>query len=157
MHVYSAYFVIFLNQIFFIKGKFAWKSGKPFAYTSWRANEPNSGLHTGYGIHTWIGDFGWNDAKYAYTTHLGKKWRPLCMRKKEGYPSMFSTAWLKPSFGIEAKAKPLFSDTDTETFDQSIASTKTKYIKITFNFCIHFKRENFFFLLLFSCRPCQSA
>ena len=80
------------DQIFSIKGKFAWKSGKPFAYTSWRANEPNSGLHTGYGIHTWIGDFGWNDAKYAYTTHLGKKWRPLCMRKKEGYPSMFSTA-----------------------------------------------------------------
>ena len=39
--------------------------------------------------------------------------------------------------------------------DQSIESTKTKYIKlntktqiffkITFNFCIHFKRENFFF------------
>ena len=50
-------------------------------------------------------------------------------------------------------------------FDQSIASTKTKYIKlntktnflkITFNFCIHFERENFF-LLLFSCRPCQSV
>ena len=49
--------------------------------------------------------------------------------------------------------------------DQSIASTKTKYIKlytktniflITFNFCIHFKREDFF-LLLFSCRPCQSV
>ena len=39
------------------------------------------------------------------------------------------------------------------TNDQSIASTKTKYIKlntktqflkITFNFCIHFKKENFF-------------
>ena len=50
------------------------------------------------------------------------------------------------------------------TIDQSIASTKTKYIKlntktlflISFDFCIHFKRENFFFLL-FSCRPCQSV
>ena len=43
-------------------------------------------------------------------------------------------------------------------YDQSIASTKTKYIKlntktqflkITFNFCIHFKRENFFFSFCF--------
>ena len=29
------------------------------------------------------------------------------MREKKGYPSMFSTAWLKPSFGMEAKAKLL--------------------------------------------------
>ena len=35
------------------------------------------------------------------------------MKEKKGYPSMFSTAWLKPSFGMEAKAKPLFSDTET--------------------------------------------
>ena len=87
--------------MFSIKGKFVWKSGKPFAYTSWRAHEPNSGLSTGYGIHTWIGDFGWNDAKFAYTTHLGKKWRPLCMREKKGYPSMFNNqilVWkLKPN------------------------------------------------------------
>ena len=50
--------------------------------------------------------------------------------------------------------------------DQSIASTKTKYIKLntktpiffllTFDFCIHFKWE-IFFLFLFSCRPCQSV
>jgi hypothetical protein len=46
--------------------------------------------------------------------------------------------------------------------DQSIASTKTKYIKlntrtpiflITFNFCIHFKRENFFFSFFFLVAP----
>ena len=37
------------------------------------------------------------------------------MKEKKGYPSMFSTAWLKPSFVIEAKAKHLFSDTDFET------------------------------------------
>ena len=47
------------------------------------------------------------------------------------------------------------------TYDLSIGSTETKYIKlnsktqfffITFDFCIHFKRENFF-LLLFSYPP----
>ena len=50
-----------------------------------------------------------------------------------------------------------------KSFDQSIGSTKTKYIKlntltqifllITFNFCIHFKRENFFFSSCFHVAP----
>ena len=49
------------------------------------------------------------------------------------------------------------------THDQSIASTKTKYVKlktktqilflITFDFCIHFKKENFFFSLCFLVPP----
>ena len=50
----------------------------------------------------------------------------------------------------------------TGIYDQSDASTKTKYIKlntktqifkITFDFCIHFKRENFFspFVFLSKC------
>ena len=48
-------------------------------------------------------------------------------------------------------------------YDQSIASTKTKYIKLntktqiffltTFDFCIHFKRENFFFSFCFLVAP----
>lgn len=75
-----------------MKGKFVWTSGKPFTYTSWRANEPNSGQGMGYGIHTWIGDFGWNDAKTSYYTHLGKKWRPLCKKGKTGSTGTFSTA-----------------------------------------------------------------
>ena len=51
-----------------------------------------------------------------------------------------------------------------DTNDLSIASTKTKYLKlntktqfflITFNLCTHFIRD--FFPLLFSCQPCQSV
>ena len=52
------------------------------------------------------------------------------------------------------------------TSDLSIGSTKTKYIKlntktqflkITFDFCIHFKKENFFFFFCFLVPLCQSV
>ena len=76
------YFLLF-------KGKFVWKSGAPFTYTSWRAHEPNSGSLSGcYAVHTFVGDFSWNDAKCSYTTWprnwAGKKWRPLCKKEKPG-------------------------------------------------------------------------
>ena len=55
------------------------------------------------------------------------------------------------------------ADIKQRIYDQSIASTKTKYIKlntktqiflkITFDFCIHFKRENFFFSFCFLVAP----
>ena len=77
------------NHIFSIKGTFVWKSGAPFTYTSWRAREPNSGSLSGcYAVHTFVGDFSWNDAKCSYTTWprnwAGKKWRPLCKKEKPG-------------------------------------------------------------------------
>ena len=69
--------------MFYLKGTFVWLSGKPFAYTSWRVGEPSSGMNQNcYGIHTWIGDFGWNDALCSYTNYIGSKWRPFCEKEK---------------------------------------------------------------------------
>ena len=79
--------------MFYLKGTFVWLSGKPFAYTSWRGGEPSSGMNQNcYGIHTWIGDFGWNDALCSYTNHVGSKWRPLCEKEKTFSSGKLSTA-----------------------------------------------------------------
>ena len=65
-----------------MQGKFVWLSGQPFTYTNWKPNEPNSGVNQNCdGVHTWKGDFGWNDAECSYTTFLGSKWRPLCEKQ----------------------------------------------------------------------------
>ena len=67
----------------FLKGLFVWQSGQPFTYTSWRTDEPNSGLDQNcYGVHTWTQDFDWNDALCSYTSYLGSRFRPLCEKGK---------------------------------------------------------------------------
>ena len=71
------------NHIFSYKGHFVWLSGQPFTYTSWRTGEPSSSLDQKcYGVHTWKGDFGWNDAVCSITTYLRSKFRPLCKKEK---------------------------------------------------------------------------
>ena len=85
------------NQIFSIKGRFVWLSGKPFNYTSWQAGEPNidrsqecAGIHTTRRLGSNRIIFDWNDELCSNTQWKTYRYKPLC-KKENGIllPKLF--------------------------------------------------------------------